>query len=145
MIMRKVFVSALFAAGTIAGVATPTASMAQLDVNLNFGPPAAIYEATPAPRSGYVWQGGHWNWDGKRHNWNRGSWHAERPGYRHHAPQWVQNNGRWSYQASRWDRDGDGVPNRRDPTPDGGSRPGDRDGDGVPNRRDNYPNNPNWR
>jgi hypothetical protein len=71
------------------------------------------------------------------------------------------------YQSSRWDRDGDGIPNRRDRTPDGFGprwdrdndgianrfdrtpngevRMADRDRDGVPNRFDNYPNDPRWR
>jgi len=73
--------------------------------------------------------------------------------------------GRGHYQPTRGDRDGDGIPNRRDATPDGyGPRwdrdndgianrydrtpngsARDRDGDGVPNRYDNYPNNPRWR
>lgn len=73
----------------------------------------------------------------------------------------------YHYQPSRWDRDGDGIPNRRDPTPegygprwdrdndgvanrydrtpDGEVRMRDRDRDGVPDRFDNYPNNPRWR
>ena len=45
----------------------------------------------------------------------------------------------------RWDRDNDGVANRFDRTPNGGVRMADRDRDGVPNRFDNYPNNPRWR
>ena len=68
---------------------------------------------------------------------------AVRTGYTYYAPQWVERNGRWHFEARRWDRDGDGIPNRLDPTPLGGNRPGDRDGDGVPNRRDAAPNNPN--
>jgi len=140
MIVRKVLVSALIAAGTIAAVATPTASMAQVEFNLNFGPPAALYEPIPEPRSGYIWQGGHWNWDGHRHVWNAGNWQASRPGYSYNAPRWVQsNNGRWNYQASRWDRDGDGIRNNRDATPDGANRSWDRDGDGIRNSRDATP------
>jgi hypothetical protein len=167
MIMKKVLVSALFAAGTIAAVATPTASMAQVEFNLTFGPPAAIYEPIPEARRGYVWQAGHWNWNGNRHVWNAGSWQASRPGYSYNAPRWVENNGRWSYQASRWDRDGDGIPNNRDATPNGRNQNWDRDGDGIRNsrdatpdgvhrrsdrdhdgvsdNRDRYPNNPNYR
>ena len=75
--------------------------------------------------------------------------------------------GRRHYQPSRFDRDGDGIPNRQDPTPDGAGprwdrdndgianrfdrtpngevRMADRDRDGVPDRFDNYPNNPRWR
>jgi hypothetical protein len=71
------------------------------------------------------------------------------------------------YQPSRFDRDGDGIPNRRDPTPDGRGPRWDRDNDGIANRfdrtpercgkdggpgprrcadrYDNYPNNPRWR
>lgn len=72
------------------------------------------------------------------------------------------------YQPTRWDRDGDGIPNRDDPTPDGRGprwdrdndgianrydstpdgevrRTMDRDRDGVPDRFDNHPNNPRWR
>lgn len=40
-------------------------------------------------------------------------------------------------QPTRWDRDGDGVPNRRDSL----YNPAwDRDGDGIPNRHDRYDN-----
>ena len=139
MFTKKTVVSALFAAGTIAALVTPGSSIAQIDVFLNFGPPAAQYEPVPEPRSGYVWSRGHWQWDGNRHVWNAGNWQASRPGYYYSSPQWVERNGRWSYQASRWDRDGDGIPNRRDATPDGAVRSWDRDGDGIPNRRDATP------
>jgi len=142
MFTKKTVVSALFAAGTIAALVTPGSSIAQIDVFLNFGPPAAQYEPVPEPRSGYVWSRGHWQWDGNRHVWNAGNWQASRPGYYYSSPQWVERNGRWSYQASRWDRDGDGIPNRRDATPDGAVRRGDRDGDGVSNRNDRFPDNP---
>ena len=47
--------------------------------------------------------------------------------------------------GSRWDRDNDGIANRFDRTPDGAVRMSDRDRDGVPDRFDNYPNNPRWR
>jgi len=48
--------------------------------------------------------------------------------------------GRYAYGYSRptgWDRDGDGIPNRRDRL----YNPAwDRDGDGIPNRRDHFDN-----
>ena len=50
----------------------------------------------------------------------------------------YHNSGRY-YAPSRWDRDGDGIPNRRDPTPDGVGPRWDRDNDGIPNRRDPTP------
>jgi len=49
--------------------------------------------------------------------------------------------GRDHFRASRWDRDGDGIPNRFDRTPDG-VRVRDRDHDRVPDRFDRFPNNP---
>ena len=167
MLVKKVLVSALFAVGMIGAVATPVSSLAQVEIQLNFGPPADRYEAVPAPRYGYLWAPGYWQWNANNNNhyWTAGSWEVERPGYVYRRPQWVQNNGRWQYQASRWDSDGDGIPNNRDSTPYGtarardsdrdgvpnyrdstpygGSRSGDRDGDGVPNYRDSQPNNPN--
>ncbi len=144
MIMKKVLVSVLFAAGIIGAVATSVPSMAAVDIQLNFGPPADRYEAVPAPRRGYIWAPGHWQWNANRnrHLWKAGYWEAARPGYVFQRPQWVERDGRWRYQARRWDNDGDGIPNNRDATPNGGRR-GDRDGDGVPDRIDRRPNNPN--
>ena len=120
MSMKKVLVSALFAAGTIAAVATPLSSVAQ--IYLNIGPPVVRYEAVPEPRSGYVWSGGHWQHDGSQYVWSSGDWHASRPGYVYNQPRWVEREGRWNYQGSRWDRDGDGVPNRSDRRPDDPTR-----------------------
>ena len=172
MFTKKLLVAAVLATGMIGGVATSLPIYADVDIQLNFGPPAAYYEAVPAPRPGYVWSEGHWQWNApaKRHVWHAGTWQTARSGHYYNQPRWVENNGRWHYQASRWDRDGDGIANNRDRTPDGGYRANrnDRDGDGipnykdrtpdgvavqsrdndrdgVPNNRDNYPNNPNYR
>jgi len=148
MFTKKLLVSALLAAGMIGGVATPLSSMAAVEIQLNFAPPAPRYEAVPAPRRGYVWSAGHWQWNANRNRrvWAPGAWHSARSGYVYNQPQWVESNGRWKYQASRWDRDGDGIANNRDRTPDGVAvQSRDNDRDGVPNNRDNYPNNPNYR
>jgi hypothetical protein len=146
MFTKKLLLSALIAAGMIGAAATPLSSMADIDIQLNFAPPAPRYEVVPAPRTGYVWSAGHWQWIGNRHVWAPGSWQTARAGYVYSQPQWVERDGRWTYQASRWDRDGDGIPNNRDSTPDGRrATRGDRDGDGIPNNRDRYPNNPNYR
>ena len=114
MFTRKVLVSALLAAGTIGAAAIPLSSVAQVVLYLNTAPPAARYEAAPAPRSGYVYSSGHWQHDGSQYVWSEGDWQAARPGYTYSQPTWVENNGRYAYQPSRWDRDGDGVPNRSD-------------------------------
>ena len=118
MIMKKVLVSALFAAGVIGAVATPLSSMAQAIIYLDVAPPQVRYEAVPAPRDGYVWSGGHWQYNNSQYVWSNGEWQASRPGYVYRQPNWHENNGRWNYQASRWDRDGDGVPNNLDRRPD---------------------------
>jgi len=167
MFVKKVLVSALLAAGMIGAVGTSLSSVAAVEIQLNFGPPADRYEVVPAPRRGYVWAPGHWQWNANRnrHYWTAGNWERARPGYAFQRPQWVERDGRWHYQARRWDSDGDGIPNsrdrtpyganrprdsdrdgipdRRDRTPYGGVRPGDRDGDGVSDRRDASPRNPN--
>jgi len=122
MFTRKVLVSALLSAGTIAAVVTPLSSVAQIEVFVNTAPPAVRYEAVPAPRSGYVWSNGYWNYNGTQHVWTPGDWQASRPGYTYSQPRWVENDGRWRYQASRWDRDGDGVPNRSDRAPNDPTR-----------------------
>ncbi len=124
MFTKKVLVSALFAVGMIGAVATPLTSVAQVSVQLNYGPPAPRYEVIPAPRSGYIWSGGHWQWQTNRHVWIPGNWQAERSGYRYSQPRWVERDGGggWNYRASRWDRDGDGVPDSKDRRPNDPTR-----------------------
>ena len=142
MFTKKLMVAAVLAAGMIGGVATSLPIYADVDIQLNFGPPAPYYEAVPAPRSGYVWAPGNWQWNApaNRHVWHAGTWQTARSGYVYNQPRWVENNGRWHYQASRWDRDGDGIANNRDRTPDGNrATRNDRDGDGIPNYRDATP------
>ena len=145
MFRKKVLVSVLFAAGMLGAAAIPLPSVAAVDIQLNFAPPADRYEAVPAPRRGYVWAPGHWQWNANRnrHIWKAGNWERARPGYAFQRPQWVERDGSWHYQGRRWDNDGDGIPNSRDATPNGGVRRGDRDGDGVPDRLDRQPRNPN--
>ena len=111
MFTKKVVVSALLAVGMVGAVATPLASVAQVDIQLNWGPPTPRYEVIPVPRNGYIGSEGHWQWRGNRHVWIAGNWQAERPGYAW-QPQWVERKGGrgWDYRASRWGRDGDGVP-----------------------------------
>ena len=135
MFTKKLFVSALVAAGFIgmAPVALPVLA-ADVDVYLDFAPPAPQYEVVPAPRAGHIWSPGHHAYRDGRHVWVAGSYIAERPGYVYVAPRWAERGGRYYYQAPRWDRDGDGVATRYDR---------DRDGDGVRNRNDTRPNNPN--
>ena len=118
MFTKRLLVSALFAAGALGAVATPLTSVAQVVVYLNTAPPPVRIEAVPAPRTGYMWSNGHWQHDGSQYVWSSGDWQAARPGYTYVQPTWVESNGRYAYAPPRWDRDGDGVPNRRDAAPD---------------------------
>lgn len=124
MFEKKVLSSALFAIGMIGAVMTPLASLAQVDIQLNYGPPSPRYEVIPAPRPGYVWSDGHWQWRDHRHVWVAGNWQRERPGYSYSQPRWVEREGGrgWNYQKSHWDKDGDGVPNNRDSRPNNPNR-----------------------
>ena len=86
MFMKRILESALLAAGMIGAVATPLSSVAQVEVQLNFAPPAIRYEAVPEPLGGYDWSPGHWQWDGHRYVWAAGDRQAARPGYVHQQP-----------------------------------------------------------
>ncbi|MDO8595103.1 MAG: hypothetical protein Q7R45_00615 [Sulfuricaulis sp.] len=143
--MKKILVSALLAAGMIGAVAIPVSSVAAVEIWVQRAPPPVRCEVVPAPRRGYVWAPGHWQWNANRnrHTWTVGYWERARPGYVFQAPQWVERDGHWNYQPRRWDNDGDGIPNNRDATPNGGRQRGDSDRDGVPDRFDRRPNNPN--
>ena len=56
---KKALVSMLLAAGMLGGAAVPLPGMAQVSIELNFGPPPLRYEALPPPRPGYVWAPNH--------------------------------------------------------------------------------------
>src|SRR5512132_4218014 len=97
MFMKKVLVSALFAAGMIGAGVTPLSSAADVAVQLNVAPPALRYEAVPVARRGYVWAPGYWQWNAgaSRHDWAVGHWVQARPGYAYRSPQWIERDGRW--------------------------------------------------
>ena len=141
--LRRIAITTLAAAAVLstATVVTAPLSPAEAQVTVTFGPPAPVYEPIPAPRPGYTWAQGHHRYDGNRYVWVPGRWVAARSGYRYVPDRWEQvtvaGRQQWRHVPSRWDRDGDGIPNRRDRfyTPRW-----DRDGDGIPNGRDHYDN-----
>lgn len=122
MFVKKIFVSALVAAGLLGGAALPLPSVAAVDVYVNTAPPPPRVERVPAARRGYVWTPGYWNWQGKRHVWVKGSYVRERRGYTYRPHEWVERDGRWQMQRGRWDRDGDGIPDSRDRHPNDPTR-----------------------
>ncbi len=123
MFTSKALSCALVFAGMIGAAATPLPSFAaaSFDIQLNFAPPPRS-ERVPAARAGYTWSPGHWEWRGGRHDWVPGNWVQGRAGYIYYAPRWVERNGRWQFESRRWNRDGDGVPDRRDAKPDNPNR-----------------------
>jgi hypothetical protein len=114
---RKIILAAVIA-GSFAVVATPASAQRR------YAPPEPRAETTPEPRRGYQWVAGHYEWRDSRYRWVAGNWVRERRGHRYNQAVWVERDGRWYLTRGSWQR-------------------GDRDGDGVPNRRDNAPNNPN--
>lgn len=138
------------------------ATAAQAQIYVEVAPPAPRYEAVPAARPGYVWNGGHYEWRGNQYTWVPGQWVAARQGYEWRDARWVQRaNGQWYMVGGNWergpngDRDRDGIPNRYDNRNDNRMGPygdldrdgiqnrndRDRDGDGVRNNRDRFPDN----
>jgi hypothetical protein len=104
MLTKKSLVSAFFAAGIIAAVATPLPSMADVGISLNFGPPAVQYEAVPVAREGYVWSPGYYNYENNRHVWVGGESIQVREGYSYRPNRWVEGGGRWNLERSHWER-----------------------------------------
>ncbi len=91
--MKKflVFIGMLAA---ITSAALPAA--AQVGVSVRFGPPAPRYEAVPAPRPGYAWQGGEYVWVGNRYAWHPGHF------VRHEGGVWVPAH--WRQTPNGWVR-----------------------------------------
>ena len=122
--MFKKSLVAVLCAASFGGVTLPLSASAG-DIYFSYAPPPNRYEAVPAPRSGYVWAPGYWNAHHDRHVWKAGHWERERHGYHYVEPTWTQHDNRWQLQQGRWnksDRDGDGVPNNRDRSPDNPNR-----------------------
>jgi hypothetical protein len=129
---RKMLLAAI-AATTLAG-ALP--AFADVGLYVNVAPPAAPYEAVPAPRPGYVWAPGYYDYRNNHYVWTKGHWEHEHKGQYWHPSRWVEHDGRYSLERGGWHHERY-VENRE------GMR--DRDHDGVPDRYDNHPNNPERR
>lgn len=115
--IKKILIATLMA-GALGSTALPALSA---EIIIRIAPPELRMERVPEARRGYQWSPGYWDWRRERHTWVRGSWMRDRPGYRYHQPMWQQHEGTWVIQRGNWkrnDRDGDGVPNRRDRKPD---------------------------
>ena len=120
--MSKKLLIVTFVTGIFGTAALPAISA---ETVIRIAPPELRIEKVPEARHGYQWAPGYWGWRHHRHTWVKGTWMRERPGYVYHQPNWEQHDGIWVIQKGTWsrnDRDGDGVPNRRDRQPDNPSR-----------------------
>jgi hypothetical protein len=102
MELRKFAVASLLAASAAIG---SQLAAARVDVDVVIAPPAARYEAVPAPRHGYVWAPGYWAWNGRKHEWRSGRWMKERHGEHWVAQNWEHRGDRWYFHDGHWDRD----------------------------------------
>ncbi len=116
--IKRTLIAAVLAA-SFAGIATSAAAV----VYVRVAPPEPRVETAPAPRANRTWVAGHYQYRNGRYQWVPGTWVRDRRGYVYNQPRWVESNGRWKYESGSWRR-------------------GDKDGDGVPNSQDRSPNNP---
>ena len=104
MVSPKVLFCTLSAATLLA---LPMSGQAKVNVEVEIAPPAAVYEAVPPPRAGYIWAPGYWDWDAGHHKhvWRNG--HYVR-GHRdeHWVPYaWAEHGGRYRLNEGHWERD----------------------------------------
>ncbi len=98
------YTNAILAVALAAGMSMPTAmARSNVEVELNFGPPAPVYEVVPPPRVGYVWAPGYWDYDGHRHVWAKGHWERERHGDHWANGEWHEQDGKWHLDRGHWE------------------------------------------
>lgn len=88
-------------AGLFAAVAT-TAIVTAVVVSASQPPPPRVV-IVPEPRTGYVWDPGHWTLTNGAWVWVDGSWVAVQPGYTWLPTHWVQRpDGSWELVPGHW-------------------------------------------
>ena len=65
-------------------------------------PPPPRVEVVPAPRAGYVWDGGHWRWDHGRYVWMAGHWRPVRVGHHWVPGHWAARGPNWHWIPGHW-------------------------------------------
>lgn len=90
------------AAAILATGAALVPAQAQVNLNINIGPPAPRYELVPTVPQGYVWAPGYWAGQGQDYRWVRGRQIAQRPGQRWVADHWEEGN---RYRAGYWEQE----------------------------------------
>lgn len=102
MISRKTLLTFAFAT---AAIASPFASQAAVDIDVNVAPPPPRHEAVPPPREGYVWTPGYWNYNGSQYEWIGGRFVEGHQGERWVPHRWEEHDGRYRLDVGHWDRD----------------------------------------
>ena len=137
---RKWLSAALIATGALAAVAIPQSSSASAGLYVQYESAVPRYDSYPTPRydsyptprhdsypgvrHGYIWVPGYWDWRGYRQVWIDGTWtrdrhvhHNQPRHWQEHHYGWQERHHDWRQGRGRWDRDGDGIPDNRDPYP----------------------------
>ena len=90
------------------GAVAPTASQAQIGINVSVGfapPPLPIYDQPPIPGYGYMWTPGYWAWDSYYgdYYWVPGTWvQPPRIGYLWTPGYWAWQNGLYLFNTGYW-------------------------------------------
>ena len=100
---RRTMLTLTLAAGVLG--ASGLAQAARVEFEVNVAPPPDRVEVVPAPRPGYIWEGGYWRWDNGRYVWNEGRFIEEREGHRYTPHRWEHEGERFRFHGGHWDDD----------------------------------------
>jgi len=94
----------LLAAGALS---LPTLGQAAaLEFTITTAPPPERVEIVPAPRTGYIYERGHYAWDGNAYVWREGRFFAERQGHVYTPYVFEKRGTTYYYRSGHWDDDG---------------------------------------
>ena len=91
--------------GLVIGALALPVYAADVEVQINAAPPppVKVEVSPPAPRTGYIYEPGHYNWDGQKYQWQDSRYIEARPG-RTYTPTTVEKKGDvWIYKKGGWD------------------------------------------
>ena len=90
--------------GAFAVIMLSLASLAQVNISVNFGPPPLpVYEQPPCPAEGYIWSPGYWAWGPWGYYWVPGTWVlAPMTGYLWTPPWWGWDGYGFLFHEGYW-------------------------------------------
>lgn len=106
MNMRKAALGSAiaFVIGAGSGVA-----LAEKSIDIEIGsappPPVVVEKVTPAPRTGYIYEPGHYAVENERYVWRDPQYIKEREGHKYQPYVLEKHGDRWHYRAGHWDDD----------------------------------------